>query len=40
MTCKNTKDILDNPAFNVDFNMYTVYNDLDGKFVKGKRSEI
>ena len=41
MTCKNTKDILDNPAFNVDFNMYTsFYNDLDGKFVKEREAKF
>ena len=37
MTCKDTKDILDNPAFNLDFNMYiSFHNDLDGKFCEGK----
>jgi hypothetical protein len=38
MTCRDTKDILDNPAFNVDFNMYvSFHNDIDGKFCEGKK---
>ena len=38
MTCENSKDILDNPAFNQDFNMYTsFYHDLHGDFCQGKK---
>ncbi len=37
MSCSNVKDILDNPAFNIDFNMYGSFNsDLDGNFCHGK----